>query len=761
MPRIGYSTAAVLKRVLLGPPIPTRRLSNTLLPKILALPVFSSDALSSVAYATEQILIVLVAASAAARGLVLPIAAAVAGLMAIVVVSYRQTVRGYPHGGGAYIVARRNLGTLPGLVAAAALLTDYVLTVTVSVAAGAFAVTSAIPGSAPLRLELSLGFVALMALANLRGLRESGILFAVPTYAFILSILTMGIVGLVRCLGGCPSAITPAAVPAGVGPVGLFVILHAFSSGSTALTGVEAISNGVPAFRPPRARNAEVVLTTMSAIAIVMFLSISWLAVNTGARPSFEVSVVGQVARAVFGPGIGFYAVLATTAAILVVAANTAFQDFPRLASILARDRFMLHPFQNRGDRLMFSNGIIALALTASGLLVVFDADVSRLIQLYVIGVFTAFTLSQSGMVRHWGRSGDPKRRRRMAINAVGAVATGIVLLVITATKFLDGAWIVILAIPVFVAAFLRTRRRIESEQRRLDQGVVRAERAGSNRAVLIVGDVGPSAASAWRCLSALRPEKLRSIYVGSGDGRAVKRWWDSEVVADPPLELAEHRSAAELARDLGRVGEGEAFLTLAIPGLHRERRHPFGPIHRLQHALRHDLGVVLTQTPLLGGPDRVVPHRVVAFVLVARAADPEARALNYARTLKASRIRALHVALDPQGEQEDVRAEWKVRGFEPPLELLDAPLRHLGPPLVDEARGITSHLDTILEIIIPVVVGPHRWGPLHHRHARYVEALFLHVPGVLVTQVPYLLPQQLNEEAGSDVARGSRGLAP
>jgi amino acid transporter len=737
------AATTVLKRVLLGPPIPTRRLAQTLLPKILALPVFSSDALSSVAYATEQILIVLLAANAAAAGLVLPIAAAVAALMGIVVVSYRQTVRGYPHGGGAYIVARRNLGTIPGLVAAAALLTDYVLTVTVSVAAGAFAVTSAIPGTGSLRVELSLGFVALMTVANLRGLRESGIVFAGPTYAFIAAILTMSVVGLIRCVGGCPTAIVPSPIGPGMGAVGLFVILHAFSSGSTALTGVEAISNGVPAFRPPNARNAETVLATMGAIAITMFLSISWLAVNTGARPSHQMSVVAQIARAVFGPGAGFYAVQVTTAAILIVAANTAFQDFPRLSSILARDRFMPRPFQNRGDRLVFSNGIIVLALFASALVVAFDADVSRLIQLYVVGVFIAFTLSQSGMVVHWRRSVDPGRRRRMAINAIGAVATGLVLVVITVTKFVDGAWIVVVAVPIFVAAFLDTRRRIESKRARLTRGTVEVGRTGRDRCVLLVGDVGPPAASAWRYLHALGPEGLEALYIGSDEGEDAKRRWQAAVAAEDPLQAAEDRSPARLAARLNTLVEPQRFLIVAVPGLHRERRRSLGVnvIARLRHSLSGDVHVVFTQTPVVAGPPEAVPRRVVAVVLAAEAADPEARALTYARSVGAAEIRALHVALDPEGEQENIRDEWARRGFDPPLEVVDAPLRHLGPPLIDEARRVTAAADTLLNLVVPVVVGARLGGPFGHRHARYIEGLFLHTRRVMVSEVPFLLP--------------------
>ncbi|HJP66549.1 MAG TPA: APC family permease, partial [Actinomycetota bacterium] len=388
------SSYDLVKRVLVGRRVATSRLEHTLLPKVLALPVFSSDALSSVAYATEEILKVLLVASAAAASLVLPISFAIAALMVIVVLSYRQTVRAYPNGGGAYIVSKDNLGVFPGLLAAAALLTDYVLTVSVSVVAGVFAITSAVPGLHGYRLEMSLGFVALITLANLRGVRESGTLFAVPTYGFIVSILALVASGLFKC---AVSACAAAVVPAEHAPLGaatgatLFVILHAFSSGSTALTGVEAISNGVPAFRRPQAKNAAATLGIMAVIAVTMFLGISFLAHFGHAVPSDTKSVVAEIAEGVFGGGTMFYVVQVFTAAILVLAANTSYQDFPRLASILARDHFVPRQFENRGDRLVFSNGVILLAVMASLLIWVFDARLDNLIQLYVVGVFTSF----------------------------------------------------------------------------------------------------------------------------------------------------------------------------------------------------------------------------------------------------------------------------------------------------------------------------------------------------------------------------------
>ena len=460
---------SIVKRVLFGRPLASDEAGHQLLPKSLALPVFSSDALSSVAYATEEITIVLIAAGIAALSFVTPISIAIGALLLIVVVSYRQTVRAYPSGGGAYIVSRENLGEMPGLVAGAALMVDYVLTVSVSVVAGVAAISSAVPSVGDHRVLLSIAFVIFITLMNLRGVRESGILFAVPTYAFIVCIYVMLVAGFVTCLGGCPSAARhDAPIETTMTNVSLFLLLKAFSSGSTALTGVEAISNGVPAFRRPQARNAAQTLAIMDVISVTMFLGISYFARAFEVVPVTEAmvdhgveykTVVAQIAQTIFGQGAFFYIIQTVTAMILILAANTAYQDFPRLASILARDRYMPRQFMNRGDRLVFSNGIVALAVLASILIWVFDAQVTRLIQLYVLGVFTSFTLSQTGMVRHWLKDRGANWRRSAIVNGVGAVATALVLIVVTSTKLLHGAYIVVIAIPVIVLGFKSINR--------------------------------------------------------------------------------------------------------------------------------------------------------------------------------------------------------------------------------------------------------------------------------------------------------------
>ncbi len=448
---------ADVRRFLIGAPLPSAQMVHERLNKIQALAVFSSDALSSVAYATEEILLVLVLAGSAALGLSLPIALAIAGLLAIVAFSYYQTIHGYPSGGGAYIVAHENLGEGPGLVAAAALLTDYVLTVAVSISAGIAATTSAFPALLPWRIELCLIAIALIAWANMRGVRESGTLFAVPTYGFVVLFLTLIGVGLVRLTTGTITPVPATAAPTGEGTLqalSLFLILRAFASGSTALTGVEAISNGIPAFRKPEATNAGKTLVAMATLLGIMFLGITFLARSLHVIPMESETVVSQIARQVFGEGPIYLALQAATTLILVLAANTSFADFPRLSAILSRDRYLPRQLTNLGDRLVFSNGILLLAILASVLVVIFGGRTHGLIPLYAVGVFLSFTLSQSGMVRHWRRLRGSGWQWKAAINGLGAAVTGVVLVIQVLTKFLHGAWVVLLLIPVIVWMF-------------------------------------------------------------------------------------------------------------------------------------------------------------------------------------------------------------------------------------------------------------------------------------------------------------------
>jgi len=477
MPNGGVRGAVTqTKRVLLGRPIATAEEAHERVGVFTGLAVFASDNISSSAYATEEIMRVLILAGVGALSLTLPITLVIVAVLAIVVASYQQTIRAYPNGGGSYIVANDNLGPLPGLIAAGALLVDYVLTVAVSIAAGVAALTSIFPGLFAHRVALGIGFVLLICLGNLRGIRESGAIFTAPTYVYLVAIFGLLGYGFVRyALGDLPEYTAPAAwrVAHGSQALGLLLILRAFSSGSVALTGTEAVSNGVPAFKPPEARHAQYVLILMGSSFAAIFLGMSFLAGRLGILPdpSEQETVVSQLTRAFVGHGPYLYLVQISTALLLVLAANTAFADFPRLLSILARDRWVPRLFAFRGDRLAFNGGILFLSGLSVILIVAFHASVTNLIPLYTVGVFVAFTLSQSGMVVHWWRlrHEQPRWRVRAAINGLGAVTTGIVAIEVAISKFLLGAWMVLILVPLLVVMMWRVGqhyRRIGGAQR-------------------------------------------------------------------------------------------------------------------------------------------------------------------------------------------------------------------------------------------------------------------------------------------------------
>ncbi|TLY41238.1 MAG: APC family permease [Nitrospirae bacterium] len=443
----------LLKRLLVGLPLKTKQAVHERLPKRLALAVFASDPLSSVAYATEEILLVLVLAGSAVVFWSVPVSLTIILLLTILTISYRQIIYEYPEGGGAYTVAKSNLGQLPGLTAAAALMIDYVLTVAVSVAAGVAALTSAAPALFPHRVALGLLAIVMIVVINLRGVRESGRIFATPTYLFVGTILLMVGVGLVQILTGQSFRAEPRQVPA-VESLTLFLLLRAFSSGCTALTGVETISNGVTAFKRPESKNAGMTMAGMAAILGTMFLGISVLAYHFGILPREDETVVSQIARAIFGEGPLYYLVQVTTMLILILAANSAFAGFPRLASILARDSYMPHQMALLGDRLVFSNGVIILGLFSCALIVLFHGNTHALIPLYAVGVFLSFTLSQAGMVRRWMTKRGRHWRKKLVVNGMGAVATGLATLIIASTKFVHGAWIVVVLLPLLILWF-------------------------------------------------------------------------------------------------------------------------------------------------------------------------------------------------------------------------------------------------------------------------------------------------------------------
>ena len=678
---------ASIKRLLVGRAKRTERAIHERLSKKTGLAVFASDALSSTAYATEEILLVLAVAAVAGQTFsyhyVVPISVVIAIVLGIVATSYRQTIHAYPSGGGAYIVAKDNLGVTPGLVAAAALLVDYVLTVSVSISAGVAAITSAVQGTRFAWLDdhkvfLCVFLIVFIAIANLRGVRESGALFAGPTYAFLISFLFMIGYGLIHYL------VDPVTVPVDpenmklaegyqVQPLSWFLLLGAFSNGCVALTGTEAISNGIPAFKPPEARNAATTLAIMAALLATMFIGTSMMAYLYGVQPHENETVISQFARIIFTGGMSwfYYLIQGATAAILILAANTSFADFPRLSSLLARDRFLPRQFANRGDRLVFSNGIIILAIFSSLLVMAFSGDTSRLIPLYAVGVFLSFTLSQSGMVRHWLKEGRAERerealgqqnkdwntakakysdvlseegaklddihvsvtpervaglnpvdvadlrkqrshwRKSIAINGIGATATLIVLVVLIITKFIHGAWIVVFLIPLLVFMFRKVHRHYEEVAAQLTMETT---------------------------------EKLRPIR--------------HEVI-------------------------------VPISGIHR--------------------GVV--------------------------------RALEYAKSIAPGHVTAVYVDLDEEATKT-LRDKWKKFASDIELVVLASPYRALTRPLLRYVNRVErDHRDDLITIVLPEFV-PAKWWQhlLHNQSSLTLKAALLFKEGVIVTNVPYHL---------------------
>jgi len=572
---------SVLKRILVGRPLATVEEEHQRVSKKVALATFSSDAISSSAYATEEILfVVAVGASSLALGLsrLVPIAIAVAILLVIVITSYRQVIFAYPGGGGAYVVSRENLGETPSLVAGASLLVDYILTVAVSISAGVAAIVS-MPAFRDLqshRVELALALIALVSLANLRGVKESGRLFAVPTYLYILLIGSLIVYGLSRSFRGTidPIEVDPEAFKGALtgGSLSLFILLKGFSSGAVALTGVEALSNGVPAFRRPEARNAATTLVWMGVILGSLFFGLSVLAHRLGPYPTEEETVISQMGIAVFGSGPLYVALQIATAGILVLAANTAYAGFPRLASIIAADGYLPRQLTNRGDRLVFSNGIVVLSIAAGGLIIAFGGITNALIPLYAVGVFTSFTLSQSGMVRYHLRVKERGWRRNLVINGVGATATLVVLAVVAVTKFTSGAWLPIVVIPAILLVFRTIHRHYASVQAALALTPGYRARRMNHTVVVLVGSVHRGVLEALAYASSLRPNRLLAVTVVSDpeeQERMLEKWRalgievPLDIVYSPYRELS--RPVLQYIDELDAKREND-IVTVVIP---------------------------------------------------------------------------------------------------------------------------------------------------------------------------------------------------
>lgn len=551
-----------VSRLLFGHPLRTEEAPHQTIGKAVGLAVFASDALSSVAYATQEILYVLALAGAGALSLSLPIAGAICLLLIIVTISYRQTIFAYPNGGGAYIVARDNLGEHIAQLAGSALLTDYILTVAVSISSGVEQMASAFPLLFPYRVEVCLAMIMIMTLVNLRGVKESGNVFAGPTYFFIAMALLLIAVGTWRWVTGTLPMVEAVEMHVhALQPLTLFLILRAFSSGSTALTGIEAISNGITAFREPRSRNAATTMAWMSATLMTMFVGITLLAHQTQAMPSETETIISQLARTIFGPGVLYYLMIAATTVILIMAANTSYADFPRLAALQAGDGFLPRQLAQRGHRLVFSGGIITLAVCASLLIVVFNARTTALIPLYAIGVFLSFTISQAGMVVRWRRisqlqPGEERQTRqsilhhdahwriKMALNALGCVTTAIVTLVFAITKFSQGAWIVLFVMGAMIWVFFQIHHHYNLVAHSLSlEGYKAPATPMSNTVVILVASVHRGTLQALKYARAIEAENIVAVHIAVDPEKVAKvreRWdaWEPEiplVIIDSP----------------------------------------------------------------------------------------------------------------------------------------------------------------------------------------------------------------------------------
>ncbi len=653
-----------IKNRLLGPPLATSQLPHERLGKPTALAVFASDNLSSSAYATEEILRVLVpVVGVAAFAMVVPITIALLVVLAFLILSYLQTIKAYPTAGGAYIVTRDNFGLLPAQVAGVALLTDYVLTVAVSVAAGTAALGSAVSAIAPYALPVSIAFVVLIAYGNLRGVRESGRLFATPTYFFIANMVVLLGVGLAKLfVGDLPVQSLHHAGILDVGNAGagifygatLYVVLHAFASGGAAVTGVEAISNGVPAFREPSWKNARITLVIMGSTLGVMFLGLSILASKVHAAPYQDgtPTVISQIGKLVYGTGalgtVLFYALQAGTMLILVLAANTSFADFPRLASFHAEDNFMPRQLTKRGHRLVFSNGIIFLAVAAILVLIVTKAEVSRLIPLYAIGVFTSFTLSQAGMAKHHVTHREPHWHYGLLVNGVGAALSLLVCVVIAVTKFKEGAWFIIILVPIMVAALVRLNRQYEDEAEELKEDAPKIAKAPILRrhvVFVLIDQLDAAASRAIQYARTLTPDDLRAVHFDLDPIKTedLCSGWRDLGLARLPLDVVEcpdrriPKAAAELVA--GALANGETEVSVLIP--RRQYAHVW-------HRFLHDRTASAITEALAG-----LPHANVTIVPYHLGAHTKAVARSRSRDL-ARRVLAPAAGNGKNGQNGD-----------------------------------------------------------------------------------------------------------
>jgi amino acid transporter len=771
---------AKFKAKVVGKPLATERLIHERLGKPTALAVFASDNLSSSAYATEEILRVLIGAGlgAAVFSKVVPITVALLAVLAILLFSYRQTIKAYPQAGGAYLVTRDNFGLLPAQVAGVALLTDYILTVSVSVAAGITAVTSLASSLDPYKVPLCLVAIFVIAMGNLRGVRESGRIFAAPTYYFVVMMFVLIGVGFTKMGMGTlashsvynfPLHPPEARTTIPVGMLLVWIVLKAFASGGAAVTGVEAISNGVPAFRQPEWKNARTTLMWMGSLLGMMFLGLSILAahIHTAVDPKEIVSVVAQIGKTVFGAhGFGYVLYVnlqISTLLILILAANTSFADFPRLASFHAGDHFLPKQLTRHGDRLVFSNGIIVLSLFAALLVVVFKASVTKLIPLYAIGVFTSFTFSQLGMAKHHIVQKEEGWKTGLVINGLGGVVSGIMTLIIAAVKFTSGAWIVLIAIPVILSGLLKVNKHYHQASESLRDPARRGPTRETPRQIVIIPVAEPGRADVYAAAYASRvfPREVRLVHFadyGTPLDDLIERWSTFGHMVD---FLPRRGSVADdllaYVRGIRREAGPDALINVVVPETvkYRNLRHLLHKVHvqRLKATMVAE-GVVVTNVVHHPGYEVLEPvvagetvrqamdgWRHVAVVLVSAVHNATVQSLRYARSLRADELRCVHVALDEK-ESEKVLTDWVEWNLGEPLEVLDSPYRQIARPIQDWVRNLLEERPrTFVTIVIPEFVVVKFWhSAMHNQTPLTLKGAFLFEPSVVVSSVPYVL---------------------
>src|SRR5437764_819301 len=767
---------ARIKAKVVGKPLATERLVHERLGKPTALAVFASDNLSSSAYATEEILRVLLVGGgfgALAFARVVPITIALLAVLAVLLFSYRQTIKAYPQAGGAYLVTRDNFGLLPAQVAGVALLTDYILTVSVSVAAGTQALTSLQQSLFPYRILISVAFIVLITMGNLRGVRESGKLFALPTYFFILMMTLMIGVGIAKMVGGSlpshASQFPIPKVPPVTGLLAVWIILKAFASGGAAVTGVEAISNGVPAFKQPEWKNARTTLMWMGSTLGVMFFGLSMLAahMHLSVDPTEKISVLAQAGKGVFGAhGFGLFlfgALQIATLLILVLAANTSFADFPRLASFHAGDSFLPRQLTRHGDRLVFSNGIIILATLSSIVVIVFKASVTHLIPLYAIGVFTSFTFSQLGMAKHHITKKEEGWRVGLFFNGLGGIVSGLMTIIIAAVKFNQGAWAILLAIPIMLFGLLRVNKHYKEAGASLRDPARRGALRETPRQIVIIPVAEPGRANVYAAAYASRvfPLEVRLVHFanwGEPLDELIDRWSRFGHAVDfLPKKKSIPEDLLDYVHSVRAEAGSDALINVVVPETveYTGFRHLLHKRHlqRLKATLVAD-GDVVTNVAYHPGFEALEPvmsgesvreamdgWRHVAVVLVSAVHNATARSVRYGRSLRADELRCVHISVDEK-ESEKVVREWGEWNFSEPLEVLDSPYRQITRPIQDYVRAVLEERPrTFVTIVIPEFVVVKFWhSAMHNQTPLTLKGAFLFEPSVVVSSVPYKL---------------------